>query len=139
MAQELCRHLQRCLKHEDVARQLILRDLNPACEQWACGSLQALTEDMELWKCDLTLGNRWARVAKCMQLLSIPVELAEDAYEDNERRGASLTSTTRELRRLRHRLRRGARPSRFRYPFRRVVPRCEKTWHCLPEGLLTSP
>ena len=46
MAQELCRHLQRCLKHEDVARQLILRDLNPACEQWACGSLQALTEDM---------------------------------------------------------------------------------------------
>ena len=40
MAQELCHHLQRCLKHEDVARQLTLRDLNLACEQWACGSLQ---------------------------------------------------------------------------------------------------
>ena len=39
IAQELRRHLQRCFKHEDVARQLTLRDLNLACEQWACGSL----------------------------------------------------------------------------------------------------
>jgi hypothetical protein len=31
LAQELCRHLQRCLKHEDVARQLTLQDLNLAC------------------------------------------------------------------------------------------------------------
>ena len=58
MAQELCRHLQRCLKHEDVARQLTLRDLNLACEQWACESLRELTEEMEMWKWDLTLGNR---------------------------------------------------------------------------------
>jgi hypothetical protein len=36
LSQELCRHLQLCLKHEDVARQLTLRDLNLACEQWAC-------------------------------------------------------------------------------------------------------
>jgi hypothetical protein len=35
MAQELCRHLQRCFKHEDVARQLTLPDLNLACDQWA--------------------------------------------------------------------------------------------------------
>jgi hypothetical protein len=35
MTQELCCHLQLCLKHEDVARQLI-RDLNLACDQWAC-------------------------------------------------------------------------------------------------------
>jgi len=35
MAQELCRHLQQCLKHEDVSRQLTLRDLHLACEQWA--------------------------------------------------------------------------------------------------------
>jgi hypothetical protein len=79
MAQELCHHLQRCLKHEDVARQLTLRDLNLACEQWACESVQELREEMELWKWDLTQSNRWARVAKCMQLLNIPIELAEDA------------------------------------------------------------
>ena len=77
MAQGLCRHLQRCLKHEDVARQLTLRDLNLACEQWGCGSLQEVIEEKELWKWDLTLSNR-ARVAKCMQLLNIPVELEQD-------------------------------------------------------------
>jgi hypothetical protein len=33
MEQELYRHLQLCLKHEDVDRQLTLRDLNLACEQ----------------------------------------------------------------------------------------------------------
>jgi hypothetical protein len=42
MAQELCRHLQRCLKHEDVARQLTLRDINLACEQWAWSSLKKM-------------------------------------------------------------------------------------------------
>ena len=82
LAQELCRLLQRCLKHEDVARQLTLRDLNLACEQWACESLREFTEEMEMWKWDLTLGNRWARVAKCLQLLSIPVEMAGDANKD---------------------------------------------------------
>ena len=34
-------------------------------------------EEKELWKWDLTLSNR-ARVAKCMQLLNIPVELEQD-------------------------------------------------------------
>jgi hypothetical protein len=39
-----------------------------------------------------------------MQLLIIPVELAEDANEDKEQRGTSWASATRELRRLRHRI-----------------------------------
>ena len=94
LAQELCRHLQRCLKHEDVARQLTLRDLNLACEQWACNSLRELTEEMEMWKWDLTLGNRWARVAQCSQLLNIPVEMAGDSNE--ERRGTSWARATRD-------------------------------------------
>ena len=75
LAQELCRHLQRCLKHEDVSRQVTLRGLNLACAQWACNSLRELTEEMEMWKWDSTLDNKWARVAKCSQLLSIPVEM----------------------------------------------------------------
>jgi hypothetical protein len=56
-----------------------------------------------MWKWDLTLGNnRWARVAKCSQLLNIPVEMAGDANE--ERRGTSWARATRELGRLRHRI-----------------------------------
>jgi hypothetical protein len=102
MAQELCRHLQRCLKHDDVAKQLTLRDLHLACEQWACDSLRELTEEMEMWKWDDALGNKWARVAMCSQRLNIPINMPEGIKE--ERRGTSWARATRELRRLRHRI-----------------------------------
>jgi hypothetical protein len=75
-----------------------------ASEQWAFGSVQELREEMELWQWDLTLSNRWARVAKCMQLLNIPIELAEDANANKEQRGTSWASATRELMRVRHRI-----------------------------------
>jgi hypothetical protein len=39
-----------------------------------------------------------------MQLLDIPVEIARDVSENKERRGTSWASSTRELRRLRHRI-----------------------------------
>ena len=85
MAQELCRHLQRCLKHEDVTRQLTLRDLNLACKQWACGSLRELKDEMEVWKWDLALSNRLSRLAKCMHRLDIPVECVGDTNETQKR------------------------------------------------------
>jgi len=102
MAQELCHHLQLCLKHEDVARQLTLRDLHLACEQWACDSLRELTEEMEMWKWDSKLDNKWARVAMCSQMLNISIDMPEDTKE--ERRGTSWARATRDLRRLRHRI-----------------------------------
>jgi hypothetical protein len=55
-----------------------------------------------MWKWDSTLGNKWARVAKCSQLLNIPIKMAGDAKE--ERKGTSWAKATRELRRLSHRI-----------------------------------
>ena len=54
-----------------------------------------------MWKWDSTLDNKCARVAKCSQLLSIPVEMPG---APEERRGTSWARATRELRRLRHRI-----------------------------------
>jgi hypothetical protein len=54
-----------------------------------------------MWKWDSTLDNKWARVAKCSQLLNIPVDMT-GAKE--ERRGTSWARAKRELRRLRHRI-----------------------------------
>ena len=84
-----------------VARQLTLRDLNLTCEKWACNSLRELTEEMEMWKWDSAQGNKWARVAKCSQILNIPIEMP-GAPEG--RRGTSWARATRELRQLRHRI-----------------------------------
>jgi hypothetical protein len=55
-----------------------------------------------MWDWDSTLDNKWARVAKCSQLLNIPIEMPGDTKE--ERRGTSWARATRELRRLRHRI-----------------------------------
>jgi hypothetical protein len=83
-------------------KQLTLRDLHLACEQWGCDSLRELTEEMEMWKWDSTLENKWARVAMCSQMLNIPIDMPEDTKE--ERRGTSWARATCELRRLRHRI-----------------------------------
>ena len=62
MAQELCRHLQRSIKHDDVARQISQWELDQTLERWACASLHDLQQEMKLWKWDQTLGTKWARV-----------------------------------------------------------------------------
>jgi hypothetical protein len=54
-----------------------------------------------MWKWDSTQDNKWARVAKCSQLLIIPIEMPG---APEERRGTSWAKATRELRRLRHRI-----------------------------------
>ena len=71
------------LKHDDVARQLTLRDLDLACVQWACDSLRELTEEMEMWKWDDTLGNKWARVAMCSQ----------KAFNEEHAQGLTMSTT----------------------------------------------
>jgi len=52
------------------------------CEQWACDSLRGLTEEIEMWKWDSTLDNKWARVAMCSQMLNIRINMPEDTKEE---------------------------------------------------------
>ena len=73
MAQELCRHLQRSIKHDDVAKQIAQWDLDQTLEKWACASLHDLQQEMALWTWDQAAGTKWARAAKCMQLLGMQV------------------------------------------------------------------
>jgi hypothetical protein len=49
MAQELCHHLQRSIKHDDVAKQIEQWDLDQTLEKWACASLHDLQQEMALW------------------------------------------------------------------------------------------
>jgi len=103
MTQELCRHLQRCMKHDDVVQQLTQQELERAKQQWACNSLDDLQQEMEVWSWDQTLQNKWARASKCLQLLDMRVDWGEKANEDAQE-STSWAEATRELRRLRCRL-----------------------------------
>ena len=104
MAQELCRHLQRCIIHDDVAKQIARHDLDRTLTQWACASISDLRQEMGLWEWNQTLGTKWARAAKCMQLLDMKYNW-EPARADGEgMAGTSWAEATRELRRLRRRV-----------------------------------
>ena len=52
MTQELYRHIQRCLQHEDVTLQITLRELEEAKTGKLCISFEDLQDEMELWKWD---------------------------------------------------------------------------------------
>ena len=102
MTQELYRHIQRCLQHEDVTLQITLRELEEAKTGKLCKSFEDLQDEMELWKWDDVRGNRWTRLSKCAQLLGIRIE-GHDVGENDEER-VSWAEATRSIRRLRSRL-----------------------------------
>ena len=104
MAQELCRHLQRSIKHDDVAKQIAQWDLDQTLEKWACASLYDLQQEMALWTWDQAAGTKWARAAKCMQLLGMQVGWSPEEKQQEETEGTSWAKATRELRKLRRRI-----------------------------------
>ena len=104
MAQELCRHLQRSIKHDDVAKQIAQWDLDQTLEKWACASLHDLQQEMALWTWDQAAGTKWARAAKCMQLLGMQVGWSPEEKQQEETEGTSWAKATRELRKLRRRI-----------------------------------
>ena len=106
MAQELCRHLQRCVKQDDVAKQIAAWEISQTLGKWACSSIQDLQQEMRLWKWNQTLENKWTRTAKSMQLLDLGLNWDPDRAEakEEEKTRTSWSSATRELRRLRQRV-----------------------------------
>jgi len=50
LTQELLLHAERCMRHEDVSKKIILAGLARALDEWLCDSFAELIEEMELWK-----------------------------------------------------------------------------------------
>ena len=103
MTQEMCRHIQRCLRHEDAAKHLTLMEFEQSKSDWACTSLRDLREEMELWSWDQVVEGKWTKLAKCLQMLNIPATwLLDEAMDNPELTG--LAQATRDIRRLRRRV-----------------------------------
>ena len=103
MTQEICRHIQRCLRHEDAAKHLTLQEFEQTKSRWACTSLRDLCEEMELWSWDQVVEGKWTKLAKCLQLLNISATwLLDEAVDNSELTG--LAQATRDIRRLRRRV-----------------------------------
>ena len=67
LTQKLLLHADRCMQHEYVIKNPLLAGLNSTLDEWSCGFLAELIEEMELWKLDDATGDFWSRLAKALQ------------------------------------------------------------------------
>ena len=66
-AQDLLLHAERCMRHEDVVKKILLAGLNRTLNECLWDSFAELIEEMELWKWDDATGDFWSRLAKALQ------------------------------------------------------------------------
>jgi len=77
LTQELLLHAERCMRHEDVVKKILLAGLNRTLDEWLCDSFAEVLEEMELWKWGDTTRDSWSRLAKALQQSKISVTCAE--------------------------------------------------------------
>ena len=77
LTQELLLHAERCMRHEDVSKIIMLAGLKRTLDEWFCNSFAELIEEMELWKWDDATRDFWSRLAKILQQRNISVTWAE--------------------------------------------------------------
>ena len=94
-------HIERCMKTEDVACQMMKNDLDRAMKDWRCTSKEELTAEAEARSWDETTDNIWLRMAMCDHLLEFKTWRQDDP---KPLRGISYATATRHLRILRKRL-----------------------------------
>jgi hypothetical protein len=62
-------HIERCMKTEDVVRQMMKNDLDRSMKDWLCTSKEELTGEAEARSWDETIDNVWFRMTMCDHLL----------------------------------------------------------------------
>ena len=77
LTQELLLHAKRCMRHEDVSKQIMLAGLNCTLDEWLYDSFVELIVEMELWKWDDRTGDFWLRLANALQQSNISVTWAQ--------------------------------------------------------------
>jgi hypothetical protein len=92
------RHIERVLCHDDDARQIIRKELEPALDLWTCTSWQELVDEADLRSWEEARQNMFQRMTKnrhvCrMKASELPVGIFGETNE-----GISLMTATRQLR-----------------------------------------
>jgi len=77
ITQELLLHAERCMRHEDASKKIMLAGLNRTIDERLCDTFVKLIQEMELWKWDDATGDVWSRLAKALQQSNISVTWAE--------------------------------------------------------------
>jgi len=66
LTQEWLLHAERCMRHQDVSKKIMLAGLNRTLDDWLCNSFAELIRQIELRKWDDATGDFWWRLAKAL-------------------------------------------------------------------------
>ena len=94
-------YVERCMKTEDVAYQMMRNTLDRDMREWLCTSKEEMTREAEARSWDETVDNVWHRIAMCDHLLEFKTWRRDDP---KPLRGISYATATRHLRILRKHL-----------------------------------
>ena len=101
LSHTLYAYIERCMKTEDVAHQMLRNDLDRVMKDWLCTSKEEMTRETEARSWDETTDNVCHRMAICDHLLDLKAWRHDDP---KPLQGISYTTATRHLRILRKRL-----------------------------------
>ena len=83
IGQEICAHLERCLRHDDVLKQITLMDLEEAKRKWWCNSFPDLQEEAKLRSWNEATSNKWLLAAKCLSLTGLKAHWFSEVVGEN--------------------------------------------------------
>jgi len=73
----LLQHVDQCMRHEDVAKTIMLAQLARTLEEWHCNSFTDLIDEMELWDWNVANTDFWSRLAKSLHSQKVSVTWAK--------------------------------------------------------------
>ena len=93
------RHIERALRHDDVTRQIIIKELQLALDSWMCLTWQDLAEEAALRTWEEARHNIFLRMAKSGDTCKMGVPELPECVFGEAVEGISLMAATRQLRR----------------------------------------
>jgi len=64
LTQALLQHVDQCMRHEDIVKQIMLAQLARTLTGWYCNSFTELIDEMELWDWNVANKDFWSRLKK---------------------------------------------------------------------------
>ena len=77
LTQALLQHVDQCMRHEDVMKQIMLARLARILVEWHCNSFTDLIEEMELWDWNVANQDFWPQLARSLHSHKVSVTWAE--------------------------------------------------------------
>ena len=73
LTQTLLQHVDQCMRHEDVVKNIMLANVARALIEWHCNSFTDLIDEMELWDWNVANKDFWSRLAKSLHSQKVSV------------------------------------------------------------------